>query len=146
MRPYPSNSGQSAARIVALAMLADGHLSRQELQVLDQADTLERLGLDRDAWQQVLHDLCEDLQCKHHLSWAQACQVDVRSLTEVLDEITDPALRRHVLQLCRSVVESDGLVTEDEWVVMACAVDRWCLHYEVVAGDARVWARGAGAQ
>ena len=35
MRTYPTNSPQAAARVVALATLADGHLSRSELGALD---------------------------------------------------------------------------------------------------------------
>ena len=37
MRTYPTNSPQSAARIVALTLVADGHVSPEEL------DALERL-------------------------------------------------------------------------------------------------------
>ena len=47
MRSYPRNSPQAAARIVALAMLADGDLTRTELDALDQLDAHEQLGLDR---------------------------------------------------------------------------------------------------
>ena len=35
MRTYPHNSPQAAARIVALAMLADGQLCVEEILVLD---------------------------------------------------------------------------------------------------------------
>ena len=31
MRTYPTNSPQAAGRIVALALLADGHLSKAEV-------------------------------------------------------------------------------------------------------------------
>ena len=35
MRTYPNNSPQAAARIVGLAMLADGNVCKGELDVLD---------------------------------------------------------------------------------------------------------------
>ena len=35
MRTYPSNSPEAAARIVALAMLADGNVCHREMQALD---------------------------------------------------------------------------------------------------------------
>ena len=34
MRTYPSNSPEAAARIVALAMLADGNVCHREMQAL----------------------------------------------------------------------------------------------------------------
>jgi hypothetical protein len=135
MRSYPLNSSQAAARILALSMLADGHVSRDELRVLDEPGVHGNLGLDDETWQQVLLELCEDLQGGHRLAWAQACQVDARTLDQVLDEVSDPALRRRLLALCRDVVEADGQVTEDEWGVLSAAVNRWCLHYEVVSGQ-----------
>lgn len=135
MRSYPLNSSQAAARILALSMLADGHVSRDELRVLDGPEVYGTLGLDDETWQQVLLELCEDLQGGHRLAWAQACQVDARTLDQVLDEVSDLALRRRLLALCRDVVEADGQVTEDEWGVLSAAVNRWCLHFEVVSGQ-----------
>ena len=44
MRTYPNNSPQAAARIVALAMLADGHLCKTELDLLERMDAIARLG------------------------------------------------------------------------------------------------------
>ena len=35
MRHYPRNSPQAAGRILALALLSDGHLSKRELDMLD---------------------------------------------------------------------------------------------------------------
>ncbi len=35
MRTYPTNSPEAAARIVALALLADGHLSLIEIDALE---------------------------------------------------------------------------------------------------------------
>lgn len=47
MRTYPRNSPQAAARIVALAMLADGHVCRSEIEALERCDAAARLGLSR---------------------------------------------------------------------------------------------------
>ena len=46
MRHYPPNSPHAAGRIVAMALLADGHLSRLELDVLDRMELHTQLGLD----------------------------------------------------------------------------------------------------
>ena len=39
MRNYPRNSPQAAARIVALTLLADGHIDKAEIDTLDRVDT-----------------------------------------------------------------------------------------------------------
>ena len=54
MRTYPSNSPQAAARIVALTVLADGDISKTELELLDRLAVHEQLGLDRDELHDVL--------------------------------------------------------------------------------------------
>ena len=45
MRNYPRNSPQAAARIVALLLIADGHVSRSEMDALYGRDIERELGL-----------------------------------------------------------------------------------------------------
>ena len=61
MRSYPRNSPQAAARILALAMLSDGHLTMRELDVLDRLNAPAQLGLGRADLHAVLHGFCDDL-------------------------------------------------------------------------------------
>ena len=55
------NSPQAAARIVALLLIADGHVSRSEMDALYGRDIEHELGLPPGEFGQVLHTLCEDL-------------------------------------------------------------------------------------
>ena len=132
MRPYPNNSPQAAARIVALAMLADGHLCKAELDVLDRLDVHRQLGLQPEELHTVVHSLCEDLLAAAHLTWADACRVDPRTLAELMAEVDDPGLRLKVLNLCVSVVEADGNVAEGESIVLGAAVEHWGLHRQML--------------
>ncbi len=50
MRTYPRNSPQACARILALAMLADGSLCKQELDTCDRLDLHDRIGLEKDGF------------------------------------------------------------------------------------------------
>ena len=50
MRSYPRNSPEAAARIVALVLVADGHVCRSEFDALNQLDATGQLGLDPDAF------------------------------------------------------------------------------------------------
>ena len=132
MRTYPHNSPQAAARIVALASLADGHLCQTELDVLDRLDAHRQLGLQRDELHAVMHGFCEDLLSSSHASWADACRVDPRTLDALMAEVDDPGLRRKVLHLCIAVVEADETLADGESMVLIAAVEQWGLHREML--------------
>jgi hypothetical protein len=58
---YAPNSPEAAARIVALVLIADGHVCRSEFDVLNQLDAPRLLGLEPDQMPRVVQALCEDL-------------------------------------------------------------------------------------
>lgn len=129
MRSYPRNSPQAAARLVALALLADGDLSPQEIALLDAVRAHEQLGLERAALHGVLHAFCEDLLAGAALDWSGACRVDERTLAALLADVDDPVLRRRVLELCMAVVEADAQVGDGESLVIGAAVAQWGLEH-----------------
>jgi uncharacterized tellurite resistance protein B-like protein len=131
MRHYPTNSPHAAGRIVAMALLADGHLSKVELDVLDRLAVHTQLGLARSELHSVVHSFCEDLLATAHGGWADACKVDGHTLFSLLAEIDDPALRHKVLQLCVSVVDVDGHLADGETALLAAAVAHWGLTPEL---------------
>ena len=135
MRTYPRNSPEAAARIVALAMLADGHLGKAELDAVSRLGGHEQLGLDPAQLRAVMHTFCEDLLAAAHGSWADACRIDPHTLAELMAEIDDAELRRKVLRLCVAVVESDGHVADVESIVLVAAVEQWGLHSEMLRID-----------
>lgn len=131
MRSYPHNSPQAAARIVALTMLADGHFSHDEFEALAHMHAAQSLGMLPSELMEVLHDCCEDLQCGPQLSWDGACRVDRTTLTRLLDEITDPDLRRRVLHCCGELAQADHQVAEGEAMLLATVAGWWDLPYPV---------------
>ena len=133
MRHYPRNSPQAAGRILALALLSDGHLSKRELNMLDSLDAHTRLGLGRAELHSVVHGFCEDLLSSMHLSWGDACQVDQATLAALMADIDDPALRRTLLQLCLAIVDADDHVADGESVMLTAAIEHWGLHHEMLA-------------
>ena len=132
MRTYPNNSPQAAARIVALAMLADGNVCKGELDALDQLGVHDQLGLQPEEFHLVVHAFCEDLLAASRPTWADACGVDPRMLAELMAEVDDPQLRLKVLRLCVSVVEADGHLAEGESIAIGAAVEHWGLHREML--------------
>ena len=53
MRHYPTNSPEALARVVAIAMMADGAIDSSELKSLERHDIIKRLGLDHDRFDQM---------------------------------------------------------------------------------------------
>jgi uncharacterized tellurite resistance protein B-like protein len=128
MRTYPQNSPQAAARVVALALLADGQLQRAELDMLDRLGAHAQLGLARAELHDVIHTFFEDLHETVRLSWADRCLLSPRTIRQLMDEVEDPSLRLKVLRLCAALVEADGHVAEGESMVLMAAVEQWDLH------------------
>lgn len=128
MRSYPVNSPEAAARIVALTMLADGHLSQSELDVLHRHGGCEQLGLAPDRLHEVLRAMCEDLLHGAQISWSDACRVDPHTLSRFMSEIDEPTLHERVLALCVRVAEADEHVSDGESLVLTHAVEQWGLH------------------
>ena len=130
MRTYPNNSPQAAARIVALAMLADGHLCKSELDALDSVDVHEQLGLSPGELHVIVHGLCEDLLVSSQGAWGAACRIEPDTLASLLAEIDDTALRAKVMQLCLRVFAADEHLADGETVILAAVVVHWGLHRE----------------
>jgi hypothetical protein len=135
MRHYPRNSPQAAGRILALALLSDGHLSKRELDMLDRLDAHHQLGLGRTELHTVVHSFCEDLLSSMHLSWGDACQVDQATLAALMSDIDDLALRRTLLRLCLAIVDADDHVADGESVMLTAAIAHWGMQQEMF--DAR---------
>lgn len=124
MKTYPRNSPQAAARIVALAMLADGRMDRAEREALRRLDINDTLGISEQAWTTVVGELCEDL-LESAARNGILCKVTPDELAHVMDAVDDPALRIPVMQLCMAVADADRHLADGEAVVLRAMVDHW---------------------
>lgn len=139
MRSYPQNSPQAAARIIALAMIADGSVCKKELDTFDRLNAHEQIGLDKEEFHAVVHTFCEDLLAAAHSSSGDVCRVNPETLAELMAEIDAHELRRKLIALCVAVVEADGHVADGESMVLVAAVEHWGLEHEVLmSGDQHV--------
>lgn len=127
MRPYPLNSPQAAARLVALSVLADGHLSTTELGRLERMNAPAKLGLNRRELTEVVRHLAEDLLTASYAVWGSACQIDQLALRSVAAEITDPVLQRTTLELCVGVVRADLHHAGGEEILLDALAEQWHL-------------------
>ncbi|MDQ5898919.1 MAG: hypothetical protein RLZZ592_2015 [Pseudomonadota bacterium] len=125
MRNYPTNSPQAAARIVALALVADGHVSLVEIDTLQRHDIAHRLGLTPEAFREVLHDLCSDLLVQSPMAWSDPSQIDPHLIGNLVDDIDDPDLCDQLIHLCRTVIEADRHVADGEALMLSTAFVHW---------------------
>lgn len=126
LRLYPRNSAEAAARIVALALIANGSIKAVESAALDALQAHERLGLNRPQWHGVIHDLCADLLGPARCG-DEGC-IPSELLDRMLDEVDDDTQRRLVLRLCSAVVHADCQIDDGESFVLLAAIERWGLH------------------
>ena len=122
MRTYPQDSPQAAARIIAMAALADGHMCSTEAERL--GHVANALGLQDGEWQTVLRNYCEDVLLNAPLGWS-SLTADTPMIAALLGEIQDPSLRRTVVNLCAAVAAADFHHAEGESIVLKTAQAQW---------------------
>jgi hypothetical protein len=123
LRVYPANSPRAKARLIALALLADGRLADGELDALDRNGAFVRLGIARDLFFEVLADFCADLlrlpegQRKALLTPAM--------LAGLFAEIDKGEDRTMLLQLIFELAHSDGTISGNEEILLQQAIENW---------------------
>ncbi len=133
MRSYPRNSPEAAARIVALVLIADGHVCRTEFDVLNQLDAATQLGLPPDGLPRIVQTLCEDLLQSGDGGASMSGSLDDHTLAALMAEVDDPALQFKVVELAFAAARADRHLAEGEAVVLAAARRHWRLQAEALA-------------
>jgi hypothetical protein len=125
MRAYPIDSPQAAARLLAMALVADGHCALSELKALDRMGACERLGLCAQDMTSVIDHFIEDLMVGQRGDWHGSARLTHEQRTHLLDEIRHPALRAEVRQICEGLVEADGHLADGEVDLLAAMAWAW---------------------
>lgn len=125
MRAYPRNSPEAAARIVALVLIADGHVCRSEFDALHRLDAPRVLGLPADGLPAIVQTLCEDLLMADPCNGAMSSTLDDASLASLMAEVDDPALQRKVLTLALAAARADRHLADGETLVLNAAHRHW---------------------
>ena len=112
LRAYEPDSPQAKARLVVLAMLADGRLDDVELDSLDRNGTLSSIGISREDFFAVLYDFCADVEAfpRGRGDYVLAPAV----LQKILSEVSDGEERQKLLRLIFDVIRSDGRLAKGE--------------------------------
>jgi hypothetical protein len=125
MRSYPRNSPEAAARVVALVLIADGHVGRSEELALEHLDIRRELGLTLPEFARIVQTLCEDRSVAHPPSTPMTGHIDRATLGTLLAEVDDPALRRKIIRLCLAVAAADNYLADGEIATLAAILTAW---------------------
>lgn len=125
MRHYPADSPKAAARIIALALLADGAIDPSELAMLKCRRTLDVLGLSEADFDAVIHALCEDLIQYSHRASAGHLEVGREALHDMLGEVQSLHKRERLLCSILDIVNADGELADGEARLIASAAECW---------------------
>lgn len=137
LRSYPANSPRAMARLVVLALLADGELDERELAVLDRRGAFAAIGISREDFVQVLHEFCADLARLSERTGVY--RLPPALLAALFAEVSAPQARERLLNLIVAVVGSDGRFSEGERTLFLNALEAW----EIPSPDGQSWLPGS---
>jgi uncharacterized tellurite resistance protein B-like protein len=123
LRAYAPNSPRAKARLVVLAMLADGRLDDAELKTLTKLSTFAELGIARDDFFEVLYDFCADVENLPNGGGDYLLSPVV--LEQMFGEIDNVAERQTLLRQIFNMIRSDGHLADSEADLFWHAVDTW---------------------
>jgi len=123
MLAYPTNSPEAAARVLAMAMLADGQYSMTEIRALDRQQAPARLGLTPEAFKAVVDRFCQDLLLANEGRWTGTVSLVTRQ--QLMDEITDRGLQDLILQQCEGLMLADGHLADGKVALLDALGATW---------------------
>ena len=134
MRSYPRNSPEAAARIVALVLIADGHVCRSEIDALNQLNAPRELGQAPQYLPGIVQTLCEDLLMDGFASGSILSHVDDGSLASLLAEVDKQQLQGKVLRVAAAASTADRHLSGGEGSVLDAICRHWGIRQVTTAG------------
>lgn len=137
MRNYPIDSPQAKARIVALALLADGGLDKSEIECLDRGDIVDRLGITAETFDSVMHQFCEDIDQYGLRRPNGQLELGAPEILAVLDEVRQRRVRTSLLRTIFDIVLADRKMSMGEAQLTALAMSHWGVQRHELTAQAR---------
>ena len=128
LRTYPVDSPRARARLLVLALLADGRVDAAELDSLAKYQAFAELGISREDFFQVLYDFCADAAGLPEGSGTYL--MSPADLDHLFAEVCGAGERQRLLRLMFDLIRSDGHLAESEARLFWRALDTWRLRLE----------------
>lgn len=128
LRAYPVDSPRAKARLIVLALFADGRVDAAELDSLTRRGAFASLGITREDFFEVLYDFCADAA---GLPAGSGNYLMSSALLETLfAEVRAIEQRQKLLRLIFDVIRSDGHLADSEARLFWNALDAWRLRLD----------------
>ena len=137
MRHYPIDSPQAKARIIALALLADGGLGKSEIECLDSRDIVGRLGIPAGTFDTVMHQFCQDVEQYGLLLPNGQLELGSPAVREILDEVRQRSVRQALLRTIFDIVLADRNLSMGEAQLTALAMSHWGIRRQEIVPSKR---------
>ncbi|MCE2998518.1 MAG: hypothetical protein ACK59Y_03525 [Betaproteobacteria bacterium] len=127
---------RSAARVLALALPADGRLSSGEREALQSRHhELRRLGVAPELLDLEVQSCAAWLLVARDPDWEGPCLPGPQALRDVLAEIGDRDDRHRLFRFCADLADSDGEPSEGESRLLAATLEQMGIHRGMLALD-----------
>lgn len=124
LRAYAVNSPRAKARLVVMALLADGSLDDREMAVLNHRGAFADMGISREDFVRVLYDFCGDV-ARQLPAGAGGYQLTPKALAGLFGEVAERNAREKLLRHIIAVISSDGQLSDGEECLFRAAIDHW---------------------
>jgi hypothetical protein len=125
MRNYPIDSPQAKARIIALALLADGGLDKSEIECLESRDIVGRIGITSSAFDTVLYEFCQDIDQSGLCGRNGQLNLDHPAIDAMLGEIRQAHVRKLLVRTIFDIVHADRNLSLGEAQLTSRAMSHW---------------------
>lgn len=126
MTPDTSRCAEAPARVLAMAVAANGRIDAQELDTLEALRAFERLGVERERFVELARE------CLHEDGASLGWRAEL-----LLSEIDEPGDRLLLCRLAAAAITADGQVSRDERMVYERMLARWRVDPSQVAREIR---------
>lgn len=124
LRAYALNSPRAQARLVVLALLADGRVDEREVDALHRRNIFGDLGISRSTFIEVLSEFCSDVAGQLPVSEG-GYQLTHKALGGMLDEISDRTVRDKLLRHMLALINCDGHLSDVERGLIRNTLEHW---------------------
>ena len=136
MRTDPPNSPEAAGRVLAMAVLSDGHCSAVELETLRHMKAAERVGLSPVGLTHIINGLALDMLTSSPGELPTFDRLEPPTRDALLSEVTDAYLQMELQIMAHEVVVADGHLADGEAALVQTLCERWHSHHiHIGTGD-----------
>lgn len=141
MKRYEQNSPEAVARILAMMMITDAKLDDSEIEVLDQLQAFDIIGISKAGFSQVVQDYCSELMA-HGSADGRIRLVDKDRIDAIIGQVDDHPKRVDTCGMILNIANADGDLHDTELAVFRYILERWGMTLESLQ---RELTRGASA-